>query len=138
MGYGVSLLAILESSGFSSSLLILRCQPFEMLLFWWGCCCKYRMLDILLLSYRFPRHYLLFLSSFPSVVWIKSFLYWSVLKFLFLSVISVLLLSPSLSLFYFSYCVFQPSFFFCWDFSFCHLFQECLHCLLEHFNKSYF
>lgn len=136
MGYGVSLLAILESSGFSSSLLILRCQPFEMLLFWWGCCCKYRMLDILLLSYRFPRHYLLFLSSFPSVVWIKSFLYWSVLKFLFLS-------SPFCCwalhwVFFISVAVFFSPVFFCWDFSFCRLFQECLHCLLEHFNKSYF
>lgn len=54
---------------------------------------------------------LLFLSSFPSVVWIKLFLHWSVLKFLFLSVISILLLSPSTEPFYFDYCVFQSSFF---------------------------
>lgn len=83
-----------------------------------------QMLDILLLSYRFPRHYPLFLNSFPSVVWIKSFLYWSILKFLFPSVVSILLLSPSIEAFYFSYCVFQLSFFFAENFHFAICFRS--------------
>ena len=126
MYYFISPLAIYDSSGCSTSLVIICCQSFELLLFWWVRCCMYPMLDILLLSYRSLR-------LFPPIVWIKSFL------LLYPQIPSFLChlhstIESSHWVIHFSYCVFQHSsnfFFLLRHFIFPFVYIACWHILVR-------